>query len=159
MSTNANRHPAPLGVIVLLLSGMAVPHAQPRSQVSLASVTSLHCRFPLYATGTWADGEPQANVKPAELSFSFEAIDADLGVADAIGLFGPSHVVAQLSEAGLHFLQIGRTGPLYVTTVFAARSREDQLMAVHTRHEYTPASVPGFTSRPEQYYGECEAGP
>jgi len=27
---------------------------------------------------------------------------------------------------------------------------------VHTRHEYTEVRLPGFTSRPEQYYGECE---
>jgi len=28
---------------------------------------------------------------------------------------------------------------------------------VHARHEYTEVSLPGYTSRPEQYYGECEA--
>jgi len=30
-----------------------------------------------------------------------------------------------------------------------------KLRAVHTRHEYTEVSLPGFTSRPEQYYGDC----
>jgi hypothetical protein len=32
------------------------------------------------------------------------------------------------------------------------------MRAVHTRHEYTMISLPGFTSRPEQYYGECAIG-
>jgi hypothetical protein len=30
-------------------------------------------------------------------------------------------------------------------------------MAVHTRHEYTDISLPGFTSRPEMYIGDCAA--
>jgi hypothetical protein len=47
-------------------------------------------------------------------------------------------------------------GALYVTTVFNTESRPGKLQAVHTRHEYTPVSVPGFTSRPEQYYGDCD---
>ena len=32
-------------------------------------------------------------------------------------------------------------------------------MAVHTRHEYTDVLLIGFTSRPEQYYGDCAIGP
>jgi hypothetical protein len=27
---------------------------------------------------------------------------------------------------------------------------------MHSRHEYTDVSLPGYTSSPEQYYGECE---
>ena len=34
---------------------------------------------------------------------------------------------------------------------------DGKLRAVHTRHEYTEVSLPGFTSRPEQYYGDCTA--
>jgi hypothetical protein len=30
------------------------------------------------------------------------------------------------------------------------------LQAVHTRHENTLIALPGFTSKPEQYYGHCE---
>jgi hypothetical protein len=29
------------------------------------------------------------------------------------------------------------------------------LLAVHVRHEYSPAIIPGFTSRPEMYVGDC----
>ncbi len=37
------------------------------------------------------------------------------------------------------------------------RKEQGKLKAVHTRHEYTEVSLPGYTSRPEQYYGECDA--
>ena len=47
-------------------------------------------------------------------------------------------------------------GALYTTTVFARRTAAGKFIAVHTRHEFTDASVPGFTSRPEQYYGDYD---
>jgi hypothetical protein len=57
-------------------------------------------------------------------------------------------------------MQMDNSGPLYLTTVFSAGGRDQlpgaRLRAVHTRHEFTSVSLPGFTSRPEQYYGECE---
>jgi hypothetical protein len=40
--------------------------------------------------------------------------------------------------------------------VFDKENTPGKYKAVHTRHEYTEVSLPGFTSRPEQYYGECE---
>jgi hypothetical protein len=55
-------------------------------------------------------------------------------------------------------VQVLKTGPIYATTVFDAESRDGKLKAVHSRHELTEAVVPGFTSSPEQYYGECEIG-
>ena len=42
------------------------------------------------------------------------------------------------------------------TTVLDRETTDGKLMAVHTRHEYTNTSLPSYTSRPEQYYGECE---
>ena len=58
----------------------------------------------------------------------------------------------------LHLVQAFREGPLYVTTIFPKETRGARLQAVHTRHEYTLISMPGYTSRPEQYVGECELG-
>ena len=46
--------------------------------------------------------------------------------------------------------------PLYVTTIIDRETSEGKLMAVQTRHEYTDVRLAGYTSRPEQYYGECE---
>ncbi len=45
---------------------------------------------------------------------------------------------------------------MYTTTIFPSEARAGKLKAVHTRHEYTQVSLPGYTSRPERYYGECE---
>ena len=52
-------------------------------------------------------------------------------------------------------MQSFRDGPLYVTTVIARPAGGGKWLAVHTRHEYTDVSLPGYTSRPEQYYGSC----
>jgi hypothetical protein len=51
------------------------------------------------------------------------------------------------------------TGPLYTTTFIDRETQDGKLMAVHTRHEYTDVRLAGFTSRPEQYYGECAVEP
>ena len=42
----------------------------------------------------------------------------------------------------------------YVTILDTAAG-EGKLMAVHTRVEYSPTVIPGFTSRPEMYLGTC----
>jgi hypothetical protein len=55
----------------------------------------------------------------------------------------------------LHIMQMSDAGPLYLTTVLARAAGEGKLMAVHTRIEYTPTIIPGFTSRPEMYLGTC----
>jgi hypothetical protein len=132
--------------------------AQDTSRSGLAGVKRVTCRFALYATGTWNNGEPRAEVKPASLSVSFDEIDIDSGTARVSEGFGPMHIIAKLSMWNLHFLDIRSEGALYVTTVFDRESRNGKLKAVHTRHEYTDVSVPGFTAKPEQYYGECEVG-
>jgi hypothetical protein len=120
----------------------------------------LQCRFPTYATGTWVAGTPRAEVKPASLSVGFDAIDVADGTADTIGQFGPVHITVRLAGSTLHFMQMDTSGSLYLTTVFASGGRDGlaggKLRAVHTRHEYTQVSLPGFTSRPEQYYGDCD---
>ena len=56
-------------------------------------------------------------------------------------------------------MQSFRNGPLYVTTVIGRPAGAGKWLAVHTRHEYTDVSLPGYTSRPEQYYGSCTLEP
>jgi len=140
----------------LATSPDAVAQDAPKSR--LAGIQRLKCVFALYATGTWNDGQARAEVKPASLSLSFDEIDIDSGTARVAEAFGPMHIIAKLSTWNLHFLDIRSEGSLYVTTVFDRESRNGKLKAVHTRHEYTDVSVPGFTAKPEQYYGECEVG-
>jgi hypothetical protein len=130
--------------------------AQDASKSRLSNVKGVTCAFELYATGTWNNGEARAEIKPASLSVRFDEIDIDSGTARSAGPFGPTEIIVKLSTWNLHFLDIRSEGSLYVTTVFDRESRNGKLKAVHTRHEYTDVSVPGFTAKPEQYYGECD---
>ncbi len=124
----------------------------------LADVRSLDCTFALMSVGTWTDGAPEAQVDASELTFRFEEIDAQGATAEVIGPFGPSHIITRHTGDYLHFLQMFSAGPLYSTTIFDRETVDGKLMAVHTRHEYTDVSLIGFTSRPEQYYGDCLPG-
>jgi hypothetical protein len=122
-------------------------------------VKRLACTFPLFANGTWSKGEPRADVKTATLAMRFDDINTDEGTATVSDKFGRFEITARLSTDTLHFVQSFTAGPLYVTTVFNSESRGGKLKAVHARHEFTEAVLPGFTSSPEQYYGECEVDP
>jgi hypothetical protein len=139
---------------VLLLGSRGL--AQNPGDSVLATAKTLKCAFRLVATGTWNNGAAQAQVKPAELLIVFNSINTEEGTAGIVGQFGKSDIIAKLSSGNLHLIESFRDGPVYMTTVFNRESRPGRWKAVHTRHEYTDASVPGFTSSPEQYYGECE---
>jgi hypothetical protein len=133
----------------------------------LDGVQSLTCTFSLYATGMWVNGEAKAELKPSELSLRFDAINTNEGTAQVSvvespraprnGGFEASHIIVQRSRGAIHLVQLWDSGPLYVTTVFEVESRPGKLKAVHARHEYISMPLPRYTSRPEQYYGECEA--
>lgn len=149
-------------VLFVLLSASAAPlDAQTRADAAaaLAEAKTVRCEFPLIAASDWKDGAPQAVVKPAKLSFRFEEVDSDGGTAKAVGPFGASDINVRLTASSLHLMQSFREGPLYITTVIAKPAGAGRWMAVHTRHEYTDVSLPGYTSRPEQYYGSCTLEP
>jgi hypothetical protein len=122
----------------------------------LSKASSLKCVFPTLATGTWKNGVSEAAVRPAKLAIDFTSIDTQDGTAQAAGASGKSNITVRLVGNYLHFMQMDAYGAMYVTTVFDQESKAGRLMASHSRHEYTPVSLPGLTSRPEQYYGECE---
>src|SRR5438876_6529956 len=60
---------------------------------SLVGIKTASCEFTLHAVANWKDGEPQAAVTPAKLSFRFEDINTDEGTARVVGPFGPSDIV------------------------------------------------------------------
>lgn len=122
----------------------------------LFAAGAVSCTFTTMATGTWNSGVAAAEIKASKFSVGFDQIDADQGTARVIGTFGPSDIIVRFSAGTLHFVQAFREGPLYATTIFPQISKDGKFKAVHTRHEYTEVRLPGFTSRPEQYYGECE---
>ena len=130
------------------------------AQARIASAKSIRCTFPRNAVGTWKpDGAPEAVVRSTSLVLRFDSIDTDSGTAQLRNGSMGSEVTARLAEGYLHFMQAFRTGPLYTTTVFDVGAKDGRLRAVHSRHEYFAVPLPGATSSPEQYYGECEILP
>jgi hypothetical protein len=144
--------------IAVMLAGQTDPASAQFGalQKRLAATTRIDCKFSTLATGTWDDGSPAAEVTSTDLELSFSEINIEEGTADADSRFGPSFIVVRYTTEYLHLVQMFGAGPLYVTTVLARETTEGRLMAIHTRHEYTPTQLVGFTSRPEMYVGDCE---
>lgn len=147
-----------LAALLALGPGGASAQVPNPASKRLQAATTLDCSFSVLATGTWTAGVAESAVKPSKLSVRFTAISTEDGTADAVGDLGKAHITVRLLGSYLHFMQMDPYGALYVTTVFDHETRGGRLQAVHTRHEYTPVSVPGFTSRPEQYVGDCAVG-
>ena len=121
----------------------------------LQRTKTVSCAFSTMTTGDWQGGQQRATTKPVSLNVSFEAINTDEGSARVVGQLGKVDVIVRLSDSTLHFLESFREGPLYITTIFPFPADNGRLIAVHSRHEFTSVQVPGYTSRPEQYYGTC----
>jgi hypothetical protein len=144
--------------VAFALSGPGVIDAA--AQARIAGAKTLRCSFPRNATGTWTkDGAADATIRSTPLTLRFDSIDADGGTAQLRNGTVGSEVTVRLAEGYLHFMQAFRTGPLYTTTVFDVGEKSGRLKAVHSRHEYFSVPLPGATSSPEQYYGECEIVP
>lgn len=144
--------------ILMLYAGPLFAQVPSAPSARLSKTTTLKCTFSVLATGTWKNGEAVASTRPAKVTVAFNSVDTQDGTADAVGDSGKSHVTVRLVGRYLHFMQVDPYGAMYVTTVFDYEARAGRLAASHTRHEYTPVQLPAFTSRPEQYYGDCVVG-
>ncbi len=69
---------------------------------------------------------------------------------------GNFYITVRVVGGHLHLLTTDSGGPVYMTTVFNSPAKKGTYKATHSRHEFTQVQLPGFTSRPEQYIGECE---
>jgi hypothetical protein len=147
-----------VGTAVVLCARDSHAQRQPL-QERLSAVTALTCSFTTIANADWKNGAATASTAPVKLSIGFKNVNVDEGSADAEGAFGDSFIVVRQMGDYLHLVQSYRSGPLYTTTVFARESTAGRFMAVHTRHEFTDVALPGFTSRPEMYVGDCAVTP
>lgn len=151
-----------LRVALVLMALTASPiHAQ--TPAALTSVQRLKCTFTQRALGTWdKDAVPSVELTPAKLSMVFDAIDTQDGTANVIDVTAPDagapHITVRLLANNLHLMAMNISGSVYLTSVFADRDSSvgGTFKAVHTRHEFTPTRLTGWTSRPEQYYGQCQ---
>jgi len=145
---------------VVLATVLALAAAPAEAQVvskALAGVTALKCAFTVLTTGTWEKtGDATSSTTPSTLTLEYEAIDTVDGSAEVKGLSGNLFITVRLVASNMHLLAIDNSGPVYLTTVFDSPGRPGRYKAAHSRHEFTPVSLPGFTSRPEQYVGDCE---
>jgi hypothetical protein len=148
---------------VVLVALTCSTYAQTSAPVALANVQRLKCTFTQKVLGTWdKDAVPNAELTPAKLSMVFDAIDTQDATANVVDVSAPDagapHITVRLLADNLHFMAMNISGSVYLTSVFADKdSRAGRnFKAVHTRHEFTPTRLTGWTSRPEQYYGQCE---
>ena len=143
------------GLGALLAAQPPAAYGQSGLDRRLAAAKRIECSFPVLSTGTWDNNTPSAKVTEAELTSAFFDINVDEGTAEAETPYGASFISVRYAQGYLHIMQMSDAGPLYLTTVLARAAGENKLMAVHTRLEYSPTILPGFTSRPEMYIGTC----
>lgn len=142
--------------MAVLAAPLSIASAQNRNlQQRLQSAVRVDCSFTQTAKGEWSGDSPGFSSASTDFTVSFVDIDVETGTADAEGRFGASYIIVRYAEGYLHFMQTMSAGPIYLTTIFAQPMDDGSLQAVHTRHEYTQVSLPGFTSRPEMYLGAC----
>jgi hypothetical protein len=138
-------------------SGATAMTQAPASTGGLAEAKALRCSFTRQGAGTWRkDTAIDVSSRSATLALRFDSIDADAGTAQLRNGAVGSEVILRVVPGYVHFMQAFRTGPLYTTTVFEAGATGGRFKAVHSRHEYFTTPLPGATSTPEQYYGDCE---
>src|SRR6267143_6286151 len=138
------------GALVLVPSAWS---AQDAAKGKLGTAKTIKCTFPLVVVGTWSSAQPKAELKPAKLTLQFEAINVDEGTARLeAGMGGTYDIIVRYAGGYLHFIQSFLDGPLYTTTILEKQTNGGKLKAMHSRHEYTDFTLPGFTSSPEQYY-------
>ncbi|HEY5667411.1 MAG TPA: hypothetical protein VIV64_11895 [Gammaproteobacteria bacterium] len=148
----------PYLTVSLLVAGVFSSSASAQSrdlQERLENASRVDCSFTQVATGDWGDEAAEFSTEPVEFTASFFDIDVESGTAEAEGRFGASYIIVRHVEGYLHFMQLMNAGPLYLTTILAQPTQDGRLKAVHARHEYTQVRLPGFTSRPEMYLGDC----
>ena len=154
-----NRILAVFTIAGALLSVPSSLGAQASLRGILMTATSIECTFTLMAVGLWnSDGQPEAEVRPVDRMLRFDAINTDEGSAELAVDTGSGmyDIIVRYARGYLNFIQSFRDGQLYSTTVIENETSGGKLKAMHSRHEYTDFQLVGFTSSPEQYYGECE---
>jgi hypothetical protein len=147
------------GVVALVPSSLGARGGQ-AAQGGLAEAKTIKCAFPLMAVGKWGAEKAEAQVQPAPAAMQnvqFESINADEGTAELKSPYGGKYdIIVRYSKGYLHFVQMFLDGPLYSTTILEKKTASGKLKAMHSRHEHTDVAMAGWTSSPEQYYGECE---
>ena len=145
----------------LTVCGIAalMPHALSAQSTPgpLARAKAVKCTFSTMSVGTWTKEKVDVQVKPSTTPvLEFFGINVDEGTAELKSPYGKYDIIVRYANGYLHFIQSFLDGHVYVTTILEKKTDSGKLKAMHSRHEYTDVSLPGYTSRPEQHVGECE---
>jgi len=143
-------------ILAALMTLPCILWAQDPFKGPLADAKSIKCNFPLMAVGTWGKDKPEAKIQPANLVMQFDSVNTEEGTAELQSGLGKYDIVVRYAGGYLHFIQSYLDGQLYVTTILEKKTAGGKFKAMHSRHEHTDIALPGYTSSPEQYYGECE---
>jgi len=123
----------------------------------LARAKAVKCTFATMSLGTWTKEKVEVQVKASTTPvLEFFGINVDEGSAELKSSYGKYDIIVRYANGYLHFIQSFLDGHLYVTTILEKKTDSGKYKAMHSRHEYTDVSLPGYTSRPEQHVGECE---
>ena len=143
-----------IGVVFLIPFGVTA-QLNPL-QDKLADATRLECRFAALGRSQWDADAASIELEEVDVEIVFFDIDTEDGTAEVEGRFGgTSYIVVRYSTGYLHLMQMFGAGPLFVTSVMAQETTDGRMMAVQNRVEYSSVALPGFTSRPETYVGDC----
>ena len=145
-----------LFIMVFFLLPLSVQAQLNPLQDQLEQATRLECRFTVIGNAEWDGSAASIELSDTEFEVVFFDIDVEEGSAEVEGRYGgQSYIVVRYSTGYLHLMQMFGAGPLYVTSVIAQETTDGRMMAVQNRVEYSSVSLPGFTSRPENYVGDC----
>lgn len=143
-----------IGVLFLLPFGVQAQLNPLQGQ--LAEATRLECRFTALGRAQWEEGAAKLELAETDTEVVFFDIDIEEGTAEVEGRFGgASYIVVRYSTGYLHLMQMFGAGPLFITSVIAQETTDGRMQAVQNRVEYSSVVLPGFTSRPETYVGDC----
>ena len=147
-----------LGILSAVAIAPCSLHAQ-AAQGPLARAKAIRCTFPVMAVGAWGKEKVEAQIKPPTITgpMDFQSINVDEGTAELKSPYGGKYdIIVRYANGYLHIIQSALDGQLYTTTIVDKKTASGKFKAVHSRHEFTDVTLPGYTSSPEQYYGECE---
>jgi hypothetical protein len=143
--------------VIAVLAGFMLFAAHVGTAQTVPDGQAWTCTFTAASAGTWtAQGAPEIERKTASLTLVFDKIDLQEGSARVTGAYAANDIIVKQVGTTLHFLNVGSSGPVALTTVFDSSTNAGRQKAVHSRHDYVESTLPGFKATPEQYYGECE---
>src|SRR5690349_23671211 len=134
--------------VICAVAALVPGTAGAQAKGSLAKAKTIRCTVAVMSAGSWGKEKPEVQEKsPTQKDpLVFEGINVDEGTAELKSNYGKYDIIVPYANGYLHFIQSFLDGHLYVTTILEKKTASGKLKGMHSRHEYTEVSLPGFTS-------------